>query len=225
MTPTTLLTIRNLTKRYRSGDSQHIVLNAIDLEVHAGEVVVILGRSGSGKTTLLNLAGAMDLPDDGTLTFAGQDLAQLSDRQRTLFRRQRLGFVFQAYNLLPTLTIRENVALPLELNGLPLTRVDPVLATLRLEPIAERMPDQISGGEQQRTAIARAIVHAPDLIVADEPTGNLDAETGNDVIRLFEQCVRGEGAALLMATHSTEMVGHADRVLELHNGRVRDADV
>lgn len=223
MTPTPLLTIKNLTKRYRSGDSQHIVLNAIDLEVRAGEIVVVLGRSGSGKTTLLNLAGAMDLPDGGTLVFDGQDLAQLSDRQRTLFRRRRLGFVFQAYNLLPTLSVRENVALPLELNGLPLARVDPVLAVLQLEPIAERMPDQISGGEQQRTAIARAIAHAPDLIIADEPTGNLDSETGHDVIQLFEQCARNAGAALLMATHSAEMIGHADHVLELRRGRVREA--
>lgn len=204
------------------GFAGQTVLQHLDLDVSRGEIVAVLGRSGSGKTTLLNLLGAMDRPDDGRLLFEGRDMAAWSDAERTRFRRQRLGFVFQAFNLLPGLTVRENVTLPLELNGLPGgARVDELLDALGIAALAERFPDEISGGEQQRTAIARAVAHGPALIIADEPTGNLDFDTGRRVLALFERCAREAGAALLMATHSEEMSRGADRVLELRDGALR----
>ena len=214
-----LLRARELTRSYTFAGTHHAVLDRLDLDISAGEIVAVIGRSGSGKTTLLNLAGAMDRPDAGRLSFDGEDMVQWGDRERTAFRRARLGFVFQSYNLLPSLTVRENIALPLELNGMVAgNAVERLLQTLRLAALSERFPDQISGGEQQRTAIARAVVHGPALIIADEPTGNLDRDSGREVIDLLERCVREAGAALLMATHSLEMIGRADRVLELRDG-------
>jgi putative ABC transport system ATP-binding protein len=163
----------------------------------------------------------MDKPDHGSIVFLGEDTAHWQDDAQTRFRRSRLGFVFQAFNLLPTLTVRENIALPLELNGLPREpRVSSLLAGLALDGVADRYPDQVSGGEQQRTAIARALAHRPALVIADEPTGNLDADTAAEVVWLFEQAVRESGTALLMATHSREMTGCADRVLTLDHGRL-----
>ena len=210
-------------KAYQESSGSHAVIRDLDLDIHAGEIVAVLGRSGSGKTTLLNLIGAMDRPTGGRIECGGRDMSAWSDAERTTFRRSRLGFVFQSYNLLPTLTVRENVALPLELNGLPVDdRIDRLLDTLGLGTVSARFPDQISGGEQQRAAIARAVVHEPALIIADEPTGNLDLETGREVINVFERCVREAGAALLMATHSLEMSGSADRVFELRNGTLID---
>ena len=214
-----LLRARGLSRSYAAAEHRPGILRALDLDLDAGEIVAVVGRSGSGKTTLLNLIGAMDRADAGTLHFKGEDMSGWDDRARTDFRRARLGFVFQAFNLLPTLTVRENIALPLELNGLPAeARVVELMASLGIVALAERFPDQISGGEQQRTAIARALAHRPPLIIADEPTGNLDRDTGSEVIALFEQSVRAAGATLLMATHSEEMLGHADRVLELRDG-------
>ncbi len=214
-----LLRARNLGRHYAAARERAAILSHLNLELAAGEIVAVVGRSGSGKTTLLNLIGAMDRPDSGHLEFEGEDMSGWNDAARTAFRRARLGFVFQAFNLLPTLTVRENIALPLELNGLPqAARVAELLNALSIAALADRFPDQISGGEQQRTAIARAIAHRPRLIIADEPTGNLDRDTGREVIALFERCVRAAGATLLMATHSDEMLGHADRVLELRNG-------
>lgn len=214
-----LLRAHQLSRSYRVAEHQHDIIRALDLELLRGEIVAVVGRSGSGKTTLLNLLGAMDRPSAGLLEFEGEDMRRWDDRARTAFRRARLGFVFQAYNLLPTLTVRENVGLAMELNGRATEpRVGELLADLGLTAFAERFPDQISGGEQQRTAIARAIAHRPALIIADEPTGNLDRDTGREVIALFEHCVRSAGATLVMATHSDEMLGHADRVLELRDG-------
>ncbi len=216
-----LVRVRGLSHRY-AGSSRSIIAD-LSLDIAAGEIVAVLGRSGSGKTTLLHLVGAMARPSAGSIHLGSENMAMWTDDQRTAFRRQRLGFVFQAYNLLPTLTVRENVMLPLELNGLPDTgAVAALLASLGLTGLAGSYPDELSGGEQQRTAIARAVVHGPALIVADEPTGNLDRESGHDVISLFEHCARAAGAAVLMATHSLDMVGHADRVLELKDGVLAD---
>ena len=216
-----LVSARGLTRVFREEAAAHAVIRDLDLDLRAGEIVAVVGRSGSGKSTLLNLIGAMDRPSAGQLSFAGEDMAGWNDDARTTFRRARLGFVFQAFNLLPTLQVGENIALPLELNGLAVdARVAELLAALGLTALAARYPDQISGGEQQRTAIARAVAHRPALIIADEPTGNLDRESGREVIALFERSVRAAGAALLMATHSDEMLGHADRVLDLRDGRL-----
>ena len=214
-----LLRARSLSRTYATAGSAPTILRGLDLDLNAGEIIAVVGRSGSGKTTLLNLIGAMDRPSSGELAFEGEDMTAWDDRIRTAFRRARLGFVFQAFNLLPTLTVRENIALPLELNGLPeAARVAELMADLNIAALADRFPDQISGGEQQRTAIARAVAHRPALIIADEPTGNLDRDTGREVIALFEHSVRTAGATLLMATHSDEMLGRADRVLELRDG-------
>ncbi len=219
MSTTALLSARGLSRGYADAAGGHAVLRGLDLELAAGEIVAVIGRSGSGKTTLLNLVGAMDRPDGGRLEFQGQDMGAWDDAARTAFRRRALGFVFQAFNLLPTLTVAENVGLALELNGLPLApRVVELLTALGIGHLADRYPDQISGGEQQRTAIARALAHRPPLIIADEPTGNLDRDTGREVITQFESAVRAAGATLLMATHSEEMLGYCDRVLALRDG-------
>lgn len=216
-----LIRARGLTHHYDVGG--RAIIADLSLDIAPGEIVAVVGRSGSGKTTLLHLIGAMARPGAGTICVDGEDMATWNDRERTAFRRRRLGFVFQAYNLLPTLTVRENVALPLELNDLPVTAdIARLLASLGLEGLADRYPDELSGGEQQRTAIARAVVHGPALIIADEPTGNLDSDSGQDVIRLFEHRARAAGAAVLMATHSLDMVGRADRVLELKDGVLAD---
>lgn len=216
---TVLIRARQLTHGYRNGKHERTVIERLDLDIAQGEIVAIVGRSGSGKTTLLNIVGAMAKPRSGTIQIGDDDATVWNDAERSAFRRQRLGFVFQAYNLLPTLTVHENVALPLELNDLPDEgRSAQLLSTLGISAIADRFPDQISGGEQQRTAIARAVVHRPALIIADEPTGNLDREDGRRVIELFEDCARAAGAAVLMATHSLDMVGHADRVMEMRDG-------
>ncbi len=218
-----LVRARALGKHYPGAHAAPAVLENLDFDIGAGEIVVVAGRSGSGKSTLLNLIGQMDTPSSGSLWVDGVSTAQWSDDERTAFRCRRLGFVFQAYNLLPSLTVRENIALPLELNALADEgRVQQLLDRLGIGDLGERFPDQLSGGEQQRTAIARAIVHRPQLIIADEPTGNLDHETGRQVVDLFERNVREAGAALLMATHSSEMIGHADRVVELIDGRLHE---
>ena len=221
MKPAPLLAARGLTRYYGTAGQAQPVLADLDLDLARGEIVAVIGRSGSGKSTLLNLVGQMDTPNAGRLVFAGAETGTWDDAARTRFRRTALGFVFQAYNLVPSLTAAENIALPLELNGLPCQpRVDELLAALGLTRLATRYPETLSGGEQQRVAIARAVAHRPALVLADEPTGNLDQDTAQEVVALFEQVVRESGAALLMATHSVDMVGHADRVLYLRHGRL-----
>lgn len=197
------------------------VLAGLDLEVMTGRFVAILGRSGSGKSTLLNLLGAMEPPQEGSLQVAGQDLARLDEAGRTLFRRQRLGFVFQSFNLIPVLDVHRNVALPLALNGQEDgRRVTELLAALGIAHLAQRYPETLSGGEQQRVAIARALVHRPALVLADEPTGNLDQETSRQVIELMTQVLAREGTTLIMATHSEEAADSAHEVFRLTGGRL-----
>lgn len=213
-----------MSKSYSDGAGAHAVLFGVDLEIRAGELVVILGRSGSGKSTLLNLLGAMDSPTDGQIWFGEQRIDSLDEDERTLFRRQHVGFVFQAYNLIPTLTVAENLLLPLALNKLggdsPQARVRYFLQQLDLGDKYESFPEQLSGGEQQRIAIARALIHKPTLVIADEPTGNLDLDTGRHVLGLLDRLTRAEGRTLVMATHSQEVLGMADRVLTLSSGRL-----
>jgi putative ABC transport system ATP-binding protein len=222
----TLIRARGLTKAYAEAGRRHEVLRGADLDIGAGEFVVVLGRSGSGKSTLLNLLGAMDVPTDGELSIDGQPVGRLDELARTLFRRRRVGFVFQAYNLIPTLTVAENLRLPLALNGREedaRERVESQLDALGLAGKAGRFPDQLSGGEQQRVAVARALIHEPALVIADEPTGNLDLETGRQVLDLLDRMTRVAGKTLVMATHSREVVGMADRVLMIEDGRLTEA--
>lgn len=215
--------LHGLSKSFREGFQTHKVLDGASLSIGEGELVVLLGRSGSGKTTLLNLLSGIDLPDAGEVFVDGVALHQLDERNRTLFRRQRIGFVFQFFNLLPTLTVEENLLLPLELSGrLDRTtrkRALEFLATVGLADRSSSYPERLSGGEQQRVAIARALAHNPDLLLADEPTGNLDADTGLEVLRLLGRMVRQEGKTLVMATHSREVADIADRVFRLDHGR------
>lgn len=209
-------------KRYQATQP---VLDALTLEISAGEFVVVLGRSGSGKSTLLNLLAGIDVPDRGQILVGGVDLGALDDAGRTRFRRDRIGLVFQAFNLVPTLSVEENLRLPLELRGDwrgARARAKEMLARLGLADRGAAAPESLSGGEQQRIAVGRALIHRPALILADEPTGALDIETAQMVVRLLDDMVRERGSTLVMATHAPEMVGVADRVLTLNAGRAEE---
>ncbi len=188
----------------------------------------MLGPSGSGKSTLLNLVSGIDLPDAGRVRVGGVDLTALDEQARTRFRRERVGFVFQFFNLIPTLTVLENLLLPLELNGTEgppaRARAEALLRAVGLEDRADAAPDRLSGGEQQRVAVARAIVHRPALVLADEPTGNLDEDTGRIVIGVLEELVRAEGATLVVVTHARTLARRMDRVVRVRHGRVVEED-
>lgn len=219
-----VLRMQGLQKSYVEGGQRHLVLKDATAQIRRGEFVALLGPSGSGKSTLLNLVSGIDTPDQGVLEVAGVDLPGLRERDRTLFRRRHLGFVFQFFNLLPTLTVLENLLLPLELKGRVGTdetqRARDLLERVGLPNRADAFPDRLSGGEQQRVALARALVHEPDLILADEPTGNLDPDTGERVLELLDGLVREDGRTLLAVTHSRELAARADRVLRLDHGRL-----
>jgi len=219
-----VIRLRGVTKAYREAGRTRRVLDAVSLEVARGEFVCVTGRSGSGKSTLLNVVSGIDTPDAGAVGFHGVDLARLDDRRRTLHRRRHMGFVFQFFNLVPTLTVAENVRMPLELNGLPdAGTVASWLRRVGLDGRAGSYPDTLSGGEQQRVAMARALAHAPALVLADEPTGNLDADTAEQVLAMLTALCSAEGTTLLVATHSPEVAAAADRVLALDHGRIRAA--
>ncbi len=215
------VSLLRVSKSYgRASTEQHVLVN-VDLTIKRGEFIVVLGRSGSGKSTLLNLLGAMDRPTSGHIQIDGTDISGLEEGKRTKFRRTALGFIFQAYNLIPTLSVLENVQLPLALNGIfddaPALQL---LEDLALAHKANAWAEDLSGGEQQRVAIARALVHSPSLILADEPTGNLDIETGREIIHLIDDLARRSGQTLIMATHSQEVIGYADRVLTIRDRKL-----
>jgi putative ABC transport system ATP-binding protein len=216
--------LQNVSKGFREGEQMRTVLSGADAEFRRGEFVAILGKSGSGKSTLLNLISGVDLVDGGEIWVNGQRLTALREHQRTLFRRHNIGFVFQFFNLIPTLTVWENVVLPLELSGVSngdlRGRAEPLLAAVGLLDRKATFPDRLSGGEQQRVAIARALVHDPLLVLADEPTGNLDEETGRQVMALLDRLTRQAGKNLVLVTHSAEAAAYADRVLYLRNGKL-----
>src|SRR5215207_4699701 len=221
---TAFLRFHDLTKSFYEGDVRRVVLQNAHAEFQAGEITAILGKSGSGKSTLLNLISGIDAPDSGEIWVDGQNLTTLSERDRTLFRRARVGFVFQFFNLIPTLTVGENVSLPLELNRVPRPNIhkkaQDVLETVGLLDRWKTFPEKLSGGEQQRVALARALVHDPLLILADEPTGNLDEETGAQVMSLLARLTREQNRTLLLVTHSVEAASHADRILRLLHGQL-----
>ena len=221
---TAFLRFHDLTKSYYEGELRRVVLQNAHAEFEPGQMTVILGKSGSGKSTLLNLISGIDAPDSGQIWVDGRDLTALSERDRTLFRRARIGFIFQFFNLIPTLTVGENVSLPLELNQVNRSevreRAEGLLDSVGLLDRWDTFPEKLSGGEQQRVALARALVHDPLLILADEPTGNLDEETGSQVLLLLAKLAREQGRTLLMVTHSQEAASHADRVLRLTHGQL-----
>ena len=220
--------LEHLAKSYMEGQHERCVLCDLSATFAEGEFVAILGKSGSGKSTLLNVISGIDGADSGSVWLGGQNLTALDDRQRTLFRRHKIGFVFQFFNLIPTLTVWENVVLPLELNGLTapddIRRAEGLLEAVELLDRRKTFPDRLSGGEQQRVAIARALVHDPMLVLADEPTGNLDEETGRRVMQLLDRLTRQSGKTIFLVTHSHDAAAYADRTLHLREGKlIRDA--
>ncbi len=218
------LVLENLTKGYQEGGKYHKVLHDFSIAFRRGEFVAVLGRSGSGKTTLLNLISGIDRADSGEIYVNGIRLTGLDDLQRTLYRRSNIGFIFQFFNLIPTLTVWENVTLPLELTGqfddAGKARALSLLEEVGLRDRLTAFPDRISGGEQQRVSIARALVHNPQIVLADEPTGNLDEDTGRAVMALLDRLTRRAGKNLVLVTHSPEAAAYADRVFTLHDGHL-----
>jgi len=216
--------LERLCKGYPEGDRIRHVLQDTTLHISKGEAVAILGRSGSGKTTLLNLISAIDRADCGEVWLDGTNITSLNDHEQTLFRRSKIGFIFQFFNLIPTLTVWENLVLPLELNGGVSPddhrRAEETLQATGLLDRREVFPDRLSGGEQQRVAIARAIIHDPLVVLADEPTGNLDEETGRQVLDLLDRFTRKAGKNLILVTHSLEAASYADRVFALRDGHL-----
>lgn len=219
-----IVEIRGLRKTYEEAGQSRLILDSVDLDIHEGEFFVLLGKSGSGKSTLLNLIGGIDLADSGSIAVNGVDIARLTDRQLTLFRRDHIGIIFQFFNLIPTLTVLENVMLPEELRGAPSNatrqQARDLLDRVGLADRAATFPDKLSGGEQQRVALARALTSEPDIVMADEPTGNLDEETGQHVLDLLLELTRDAGKTLIMATHNPEIIPLADRVCRIHEGKL-----
>lgn len=218
-----IVRIRGVNRQYEEGGQQRRVLDHVDLEIQRGEFFVMLGKSGSGKSTLLNLISGIDQPDSGQIFVGDTEITALDERSRTLYRRDHIGIVFQFFNLIPTLTVLENITLPVELGGGRRRDIErrarALLERVGLADRADAFPDKLSGGEQQRVAIARALVHEPEVVLADEPTGNLDEETGQIVMQLLLELTRDAGKTLIMATHNPEIVPMADRVCRLHDGK------
>ncbi|MBA4329821.1 MAG: ABC transporter [Polaromonas sp.] len=221
---TPVLRIRSLSKTYGSGDTAVFALRDVDLEVRAGEFLVLLGASGSGKSTLLNILGGLDRPSAGEVTFLDHQLTDASDEELTRYRREHVGFVFQFYNLIPSLTVRENVALVTDIASHPMP-VDEALALVALTPRRDHFPSQLSGGEQQRVAIARAIVKRPQLLLCDEPTGALDYATGKLVLEVIARINQELGTTAIVITHNAAIAGMADRVIRLADGRIASIEV
>ncbi len=219
--PRPIVQIRDLSKGYAEGNRARPILSHVELDIAEGEFFVLLGKSGSGKSTLLNLISGIDLVDSGSLIIDGTDITKLDERRLTLFRRDHIGIIFQFYNLIPTLTVLENITLPAELRGGNADqRALELLERVGLRDRANTYPDRLSGGEQQRIAIARALAQDPAIIIADEPTGNLDEETGQQILRLLLELTRDVGRTLIMATHNPEIVPLADRVCRIHESKL-----
>ncbi len=218
----TILETRDLKKYYGSGDTQVKALDGVDLSIQQGEFVAIVGTSGSGKSTLLHMLGGLDRPTSGTVTVDGRDIFALKDEALTIFRRRKVGFVFQSYNLVPVLSVWENIVLPVELDGRNVDEayVEEVIATLGLDKKLRNLPGQLSGGQQQRVAIARALATKPAILLADEPTGNLDSRTSQDVLGLMKVTGQKFAQTMVMITHNEEIAQMADRIVRIEDGRI-----
>ncbi|MEV8635315.1 ABC transporter ATP-binding protein [Streptosporangium sp. NPDC051023] len=220
-----LVVVEGLRRVYRSGPKEVVALHEVSFEAHPGELVAIRGRSGSGKTTLLNLVGGLDRPDAGRVTVAGHEVTSLTEEGLLALRRDVVGFVFQSFGLIPVLSAAENVGVPMRLVRTPVAereeRVRVLLALVGLADHAGQRPYELSGGQRQRVAIARALANRPRLLIADEPTGQLDSQTGRQIMRLIRAVARSEGVTALVATHDPALITLADRVLELRDGAMR----
>ena len=216
-----ILETRNLRKIYGSGDTVR-ALDGVNLSVNSGEFVAIVGTSGSGKSTLLHMLGGLDRPTSGSVIVDGKDIFSLKDEALTIFRRRKIGFVFQSYNLVPVLNARENIVLPIQLDGRQVDEdfLDKIVNTLGLEKKLGSLPSQLSGGQQQRVAIARALAAAPAIILADEPTGNLDSRTSQDVLSLLKVTSQKFAQTIVMITHNEEIAQTADRIIRIEDGRI-----
>ena len=219
-----VIEVKNLYKIYRVGETKVYALNGVDFTMYKGEFCAIVGTSGSGKSTLLNMLAGLEKPTRGEIVIAGQHIEKLTENQLVSFRRKRVGFIFQSYNLLGTMNAVENVALPLSFQGIPkkkrLAKARKYLALVGLEKIARHMPNQMSGGQQQRVGIARALAVHPQIILADEPTGNLDSHTTMDVLRLMQKIVREHSQTLVMVTHDNHLATYADRIFHIIDGKI-----
>lgn len=217
-----ILETRNLRKIYGSGDTEVRALDGVNLSVDSGEFVAIVGTSGSGKSTLLHMLGGLDRPTSGSVIVDGKDIFSLKDEALTIFRRRKIGFVFQSYNLVPVLNVRENIVLPIQLDGRQVDEdfLDKIVNTLGLEKKLGSLPSQLSGGQQQRVAIARALAAAPAIILADEPTGNLDSRTSQDVLSLLKVTSQKFAQTIVMITHNEEIAQAADRIIRIEDGRI-----
>ena len=216
--------MRHCFKRYASGESEIVANNDVSFEIEKGELVIILGASGSGKSTILNILGGMDTVSEGEVIVDGIDIVKLSDRERTLYRRNDIGFVFQFYNLIPNLTARENVELALEIVR-DAKDADETLRSVELGGRMDNFPAQLSGGEQQRVSIARAVAKSPKLLLCDEPTGALDYKTGKHVLHILQEMSRKNGVTVVIVTHNSAIAPIADRVIYLHDAKVRSVEV
>lgn len=217
------ISIKSLSKSYVEAGEPHTILRNANAEIIKGETVALLGRSGSGKSTLLNLISGIDIPDSGEIEIDGKCVTSMNEQDRTLFRRKNIGFVYQFFNLIPTLNVTENLKLVLELNNVNAEHsCSALLDAVGLKARANSFPDALSGGEQQRIAIARALVHSPTILLADEPTGNLDEETSGEIWNLLDTLVRPSGGTILIATHSMSAARRCDRILELIDGELCD---
>ena len=217
-----ILQTESLKKYYGTGDTEVRALDGVDLTVERGEFVAIVGTSGSGKSTLLHMLGGLDRPTAGKVTVDGKDIFALKDEELTIFRRRKIGFVFQSYNLVPVLSVWENIILPIQLDGRAVDEafVREVVATLGLEKKLQNLPSQLSGGQQQRVAIARALATKPAILLADEPTGNLDSKTSQDVLGLMKVTSQKFGQTMVMITHNEEIAQLADRIVRIEDGRI-----
>ena len=217
-----ILKASQLKKYYGSGDTLVKALDGVNLSVENGEFVAIVGTSGSGKSTLLHMLGGLDRPTSGTVTVGGKDIFSLKDEELTIFRRRKIGFVFQAYNLVPVLSVYENIVLPIQLDGGKVDEayVNQVIHTLGLEAKLQNLPNQLSGGQQQRVAIARALATKPAIILADEPTGNLDSKTSQDVLSLMKVTSQKFAQTMVMITHNEEIAQLSDRIVRIEDGRI-----
>lgn len=217
-----ILQTESLTKVYNPGTNEVIALNNINLTIKKGEFAAIVGTSGSGKSTLLHMLGGLDRPSSGSVTINGQNIFELKDEELTIFRRRKIGFIFQSYNLIPVLNVYENIVLPLELDGKKINKdfIQQIIHTLGLDNRIDYLPNQLSGGQQQRTAIARALATTPDIILADEPTGNLDSKTSTDVLNLLKVSSQQFSQTIIMITHNNEIAQLANRIIRIEDGKI-----
>jgi len=223
-TQDTVIEVRDLYKIYRMGESKVHALDGVDFEIHRGEFCAITGPSGSGKSTLLNMLAGLEHPTKGEIVIAGKHIEKLNEKQLVTFRREKVGFIFQSYNLIGTMSALENVALPLSFRGIPkdirLKKAKKYLQLVGLEKFMKHMPNQMSGGQQQRVGIARALAMDPQIIFADEPTGNLDSKTTMEVLKLMQQIVKEQNQTLIMVTHDNNLATYADRIFKIIDGRI-----